>query len=248
MPLVRKRPILNVAGLATLAAAALAASGCSVTNSASNADVVLGKQLFVQKCGSCHTLARAGTKGTIGPNLDAAFRQSLVDGLKRSGVRSVVRDQILYPGRNTDAVSEVMPAKLVSGQRADDVATYVASVVAKPGQDTGLLATAVKAAGSGKPAVEQNGVLSIAADPSGQLSYVTKTATASAGKVTIEMPNKSGVQHDLTIQGNGVKFATPIITNGVAKATGTLKPGKYVFYCSVPGHRQAGMQGTLTVK
>jgi plastocyanin len=77
---------------------------------------------------------------------------------------------------------------------------------------------------------------------------VTKTATATAGKVTIEMPNKSGVQHDLTIEGDGVKFATPIISTGVAKASGTLKPGKYVFYCSVPGHRQAGMQGTLTVK
>jgi mono/diheme cytochrome c family protein len=248
MPLVRRRTILHIAALGPLAAAVLAASGCSATDSASNADVVLGKQLFVKKCGACHTLAHAGTKGTVGPNLDAAFRQPLQNGLKRSGVRSVVRDQIAFPGRSLSAASEVMPAKLVTGQKADDVATYVASVVARPGQDTGLLATAVQAAGAGKPAVEQNGVLSIAADPNGQLSYVTKTATATAGKVTIEMPNRSGTQHNLAIQGNGIKIATPVISSGVAKATGTLKPGKYVFFCEVPGHRQAGMQGTLTVK
>jgi mono/diheme cytochrome c family protein len=248
MPLVRKRTILHVAGLGALAAAAIAASGCNATNNATDADVVLGKQLFVQKCGSCHTLSHAGTKGTIGPNLDAAFAQSLKNGLKRSGIRGVVRDQIAHPGRPASAANEVMPPGLVKGQKADDVATYVASVVAKPGQDTGLLGSAVQAAGGGKPAVEQNGVLSIAADPGGQLAYVTKTATATAGKITIQMPNKSGIQHDLTIEGNGTKFATPIISNGVAKATGTLKPGKYVFYCSVPGHRQAGMQGTLTVK
>jgi mono/diheme cytochrome c family protein len=248
MPLVRKRTFLHAAGLSVLAAATIAASGCTATGGTKDANVVLGKQLFVQKCGSCHTLARAGTKGTVGPNLDAAFAQSLRDGLKRSGIRGLVRDQIEYPGRSMSAAAEVMPAKLVTGQKAFDIATYVSQVVAKPGQDTGLLATAVQAAGGGKPAVEQSGVLSIAADPNGQLSYVTKTATATAGKVTIEMPNKSGVQHDLTIEGNGVKFATPIVTSGVAKASGTLKPGKYVFYCSVPGHRQAGMQGTLTVK
>lgn len=248
MPLVRKRTILRVAALGALAAAVTGASGCTATDNTQNADVVQGKQLFVQKCGSCHTLAHAGTKGTIGPNLDAAFMQSLKNGLRRSGIRGVVRDQIAHPGAPQSAASEVMPAGLVKGAKADDVATYVASVVAKPGQDSGLLASAVQQAGAGKPAVEQNGVLSIAADPSGQLSYVTKTATAKAGPVTIEMPNKSGVQHDLTIEGNGVKFATPIISSGVAKGTGTLKPGKYVFYCSVPGHRQAGMQGTLTVK
>lgn len=248
MPLVRKRTILNAAGLAALAAGVLGVTGCSATNNAENADVVQGKQLFVQKCGSCHTLAHAGTKGTVGPNLDAAFMQSLKNGLKRSGIRGVVRDQIAHPGAPQSAASEVMPAGLVKGEKADDVATYVASVVAKPGQDTGLLGSAVQQAGGGPPAVEKGGVLSIAADPGGQLSYVTKTATATAGPVTIEMPNKSGTQHDLTIEGNGVKFATPVISNGVAKGTGTLKPGKYVFYCSVPGHRQAGMQGTLTVK
>src|SRR4051812_463303 len=75
-----------------------AAAGCGnqeVTRGSDN--LVAGKQLFVQKCGSCHTLARASTQGTVGPNLDAAFRRSLEDGLGRSIIRGMVYEQILHP-------------------------------------------------------------------------------------------------------------------------------------------------------
>ena len=208
-------------------------------------DVVAGKQLFVQKCGACHTLNRANTKGTQGPDLDDAFQQSLKEGFGETAVRGVVYKQILYPNRLTNAQGVKMPAKLVSGQDAHDVAAYVASVAAKPGRDAGRLATAVRAAGGGT-AVEKAGVISIPADPNGQLAYVDAKATGTAGAVTIEMPNRSGTGHDIVIDGLGKGARSS--RSGTSSFKATLRPGKYTYYCSVPGHRAAGMQGTLTVR
>jgi mono/diheme cytochrome c family protein len=209
------------------------------------ADVVAGKQLFVSKCGSCHTLSRAGTKGTTGPNLDQAFQQSLKEGFGNTAVRGVVYKQILFPNRLPNSSGIKMPAKLVSGQDAHDVAAYVASVSARAGKDSGRLATAVKAAGGGV-ATEKGGVLSIPADPGGQLAYAAAKATGTPGPVDIEMPNKSGTQHDIVIDGLG---KGEIVANGTSSFKASLEAGKtYTYYCSVPGHRQAGMQGTLTVK
>lgn len=236
--------------LASLAALALGAAGCSVKGG-DDANLIVGKQQFVAKCGSCHTLARAETKGVIGPDLDEAFRASLNEGANRDTVRGVVEKQIEIP--NPEGA---MPKNLVSGSTAKDVSAYVAQVVAKSGKDSGLLATAVQAPGAGKPAVEKAGKLSIPASPSGQLAYAANKATAQPGSVTIEMPNMSGVDHNLALETGeggatpkGSKVgATPIIAKGAAKVTVTLKPGAYTFFCEVPGHRQAGMYGTLTVK
>jgi VCBS repeat-containing protein len=228
---------------ATAGAAALVAlGGCNVKEK--DANLVAGKQLFVSKCGSCHVLSRAGTKGTVGPNLDAAFRQSLADGYKRDTIRGLVRHQILYPRLNSQ-----MPAKLVTGGKEDDIAAYVAKVAALGGKDTGLLATAVKAAGAGKPAIEKNGTIEIDADPTGQLSYVTKQAEGTPGSVTIESLNKSGTDHNIAIEGDGANAKGSVVNNGgTSKVTVKLKPGTYTFYCSVDGHRAAGMIGKLVVK
>ncbi|TMK40935.1 MAG: hypothetical protein E6G56_05980 [Actinobacteria bacterium] len=113
-----------------------------------------------------------------------------------------------------------------------------------------LLATAVQAPGAGTPAVEAGGSLEIDADPSGQLAYLTNKATAKPGSVTIKMANKSGIQHNIALEGNGApaSAASPIIASGVAQFHATLKPGSYTFYCQVDSHRQAGMVGTLVVK
>jgi uncharacterized cupredoxin-like copper-binding protein len=238
---VLSRPGLRLA-LAALAVTggALALSACS-TQPGGNANVIAGKQLFVAKCGSCHTLARAQTKGTVGPNLDEAFQQDIKDGMKRSGIRGAVHGWILHPNAQGQ-----MPAKLVTGEKAYDVATYVAQSVAAGGKDTGLLATAVKAAGGGKPAVEQNGALQIDADPGGQLAFTTNKATGKPGKITVKMTNKSGTPHDIVIDGKG---KGQIVTNGgTSQFSADFAAGTYTFYCSVPGHRQAGMQGKLTVK
>jgi plastocyanin len=98
------------------------------------------------------------------------------------------------------------------------------------------------------PAAKTTTTLKLAANPEGQLSYNTKQLTAKAGPVTITMANMSPVEHNVTIaQGSTVLGATPTFQGGSRSITLKLKPGTYTFYCSVPGHRQAGMEGTLTV-
>jgi plastocyanin len=85
--------------------------------------------------------------------------------------------------------------------------------------------------------------------PGAQLAYNTKLLTSKAGAVTITMTNMSPIEHNVTIaEGTKVLGATPTFTGGTKAVTLNLKPGKYTFYCSVPGHRQAGMEGTLVVK
>jgi uncharacterized cupredoxin-like copper-binding protein len=98
------------------------------------------------------------------------------------------------------------------------------------------------------PAASAATTLKLAANPAGQLAYDTKQLSAKAGKVTIEMTNMSPVEHDVAVaQGTTVAGQTPVFTGGSKALTLTLKPGTYTFYCTVPGHRQAGMEGTLTV-
>lgn len=227
-----------------------AANGCSSVKHA-NADLIEGKQAFVAKCGACHTLARANTKGTVGPDLDEAFRYDVAEGLRRSAIRTAVEGQVENPNRYG-----VMPSGLASGKTLANIAAYVSESVARPGQDTGLLASAVKAPGAGKPAIEKAGKLEIPADPTGQLAYATNKASATAGAVAISMPNMSGVSHNIAIEagaheatGSGpVIAASSFISKGVAAIKVTLKPGSYTFFCQAPGHRAAGMFGQITVK
>jgi plastocyanin len=232
--------------LLTASVALLAGSGCGSVKHNENANLIVGKQQFVAKCGACHTLARANTKGTVGPNLDEAFRHSVAEGLGRSTIPSVVQYQVEYPNPEN-----VMPKGLASGSVLRDIAAYVAYAAARPGSDTGLLASAVAPAGSGKPAVEKAGKLELEANPTGQLAYTTNKAVAIAGPVTISMKNMSGVTHNLAIQtgtSGPVLGATPLEPKGTASFTVNLKPGTYTFFCQAPGHRAAGMVGTLTVK
>lgn len=233
------------------ASASMLALGLSACGSGGDepADLVAGKQQFVQKCGACHVLNRAGTKGVTGPNLDDAFRQALADGMNRATVRGAVYEQIRHPAKLPANDPAYMPPKLVEGRNAKNVAAYVAAVTGKSGQDTGALATAVQAAGSGKPAVAKNGVLEIAADPNGQLAYVTDKATAPAGPLRIDSPNESQVDHNIALELEGDDEIGEVVKDGgVSTIEVDVKPGTYAFYCSVPGHREGGMEGELTVK
>lgn len=229
----------------------LAASGCGEVKRDNNPNLIAGKQAFVAKCGACHTLARANTKGTVGPNLDAAFQASIAEGLRRSAVRTAVQGQVENPNR-----FGAMPSGLAEGATLKNIAAYVAEAVDRPGNDSGLLASAVQAPGAGKPAVEKAGKLEIAADPSGQLAYVSNKASATPGAVTISMPNASGVSHNIALEagsggatpGGATIAASAFTTKGTVSINVKLKPGAYTFFCQAPGHRAAGMYGTLTVK
>lgn len=92
--------------------------------------------------------------------------------------------------------------------------------------------------------------ISIEANPEGNLEFVQKSATAKAGNDTLEFTNESPVPHDVKIENSSGEEVggTEITSEGTESASVELKPGKYTFYCSVPGHREAGMEGTLTVK
>ena len=114
--------------LALVAGLGLAACGDTVGYSDGSGDRIRGKELFVQGCGSCHMLADAGTQGQIGPNLDYAFVQSRIDGLGEDTILQVVRGQIAYPVVDPATDAPGMPADIFTGQDAEDVAAYVASV------------------------------------------------------------------------------------------------------------------------
>jgi uncharacterized cupredoxin-like copper-binding protein len=232
--------------------ALLSLTGCQLKDDGDN--LVNGKTLFVEKCSSCHTLARAEAKGVVGPNLDEAWQRSERDGLGRSTFKGIVHRQILHPNRNpsvdpaTGKEMAPMPPNVVTGEDAEDVAAYVASAAAASGKDTGRLATA-GAAQQEELARAKGGTLDIPADPSGRTQYTFKNAEAPAGALTINSKNDSTVDHDIALEGSGVNEKGDTVKDGGTSTIEVdLQPGEYTFYCSVDGHRQAGMEGTLTVK
>ena len=141
----------GLVGACAVLIAALAATGCGSGGLTPPGDDIRGKELFVGEgqCGSCHTLADAGTKGVIGPNLDDAFRQSRIDGLGEATIRSVVRGQIDYPIEAPNTGSPGMPADLLEGEDADAVASYVAAVAGLPARGGGAEAGGGTTTGGG---------------------------------------------------------------------------------------------------
>jgi cbb3-type cytochrome c oxidase subunit III len=112
--------------------AALIVAGCGTGGLAGRGDKDAGKKLFQQRCGSCHTLAAAGSQGTIGPNLDDAFAQARKEGYKDSAIEDIVAGQIRAPGQyptgsGQERLQANMPANLVRGHELDDVAAFVAA-------------------------------------------------------------------------------------------------------------------------
>lgn len=94
------------------------------------------------------------------------------------------------------------------------------------------------------------GVVDFEADPAGGLAYTSDSASATAGKVTVDFTNPQPLTHDVAIEDSSGKTIaqTDLIAEGSDSAVADLKPGEYTFYCSVPGHREAGMEGTLSVE
>jgi plastocyanin len=227
----------------------VALTGCEIKDNGDN--LVNGKTLFVEQCSRCHTLARANAKGVVGPNLDQALQRAESEGFGRSTFEGVVHRQILHPNPypqvdpETGKALPLMPANLVTGEDAQDVAAYVAAAAAAPGQDQGRLADIGRQAeGTAKA---EGGKLSI---PVGSgLSYKYADAEAPGGRLEVDSVNDQSTDHNIAIEGNGVDEVGPVVNNGgTSKVTVNLKPGEYSFYCSVDAHRQGGMEGKLTVK
>jgi plastocyanin len=118
---------------------------------------------------------------------------------------------------------------------------------------TAAEAPTTSSASTSTPAPASEGAgssVKLEANPEGQLEYDTKSLSATAGKVSVDFTNSSSLPHNVTIESSGGEQvgATPTFTGGSKSVSVNLKPGTYKFFCSVPGHRQAGMEGTLTVK
>jgi plastocyanin len=177
-------------------------------------------------------------------------------------------DGTLY-GLNANTGAEVFKSKLSAGTNAPvgvygDTIVTAGSFPSGPGQKAMIIAYRLGAKGklptstsrptpatppATKPATGSGSTVSL--QPKGdQLLFDTNTLTAKAGKVTVDFTNGSAIAHNVTLidSANKTLGETPTFDGGTKSFSATLKAGTYTYYCSVPGHRQAGMQGTLTVK
>ena len=149
--------------------------------------------------------------------------------------------------KRTLAIATASIALALAGCGGDDGES--ASAPATTPTDTGATTattetTPAPAAGGGKATK-----LEVSADPSGALKFDKTSLSAKAGEVTIVMDNPAPVPHAVAIEGNVVDGDGEVVDKGgQSMATADLKPGTYEFYCPVPGHKEAGMKGELTVK
>jgi plastocyanin len=149
----------------------------------------------------------------------------------------------------SDSSSEAETAASGVAQEAEEGAEEAgekAEEVGEEAEEKGEEAKKEAEGGSGGSATS----LDIEADPSGNLAFTSDNATATAGDVTVNFTNSSPVPHDVHIESQSGEDlgGTEVIQEGSDSGEVELKPGTYTFFCSVPGHRQAGMEGTLTVK
>ncbi len=128
---------------------------------------------------------------------------------------------------------------------ASSASTTAPTTPASTASSTTTTTATTPASSSAAPA----GALTLEANREGQLSFDKTSLSARAGKVSIAFTNMSPLAHNLTVESSAGKIvgATPTFQDAMKMLTLTLKAGTYKFFCSVPGHRQAGMEGTLTV-
>ncbi len=226
--------------------------------------------VFNQRCGGCHTLSYAGTHGSAanprtaepinGPNFNVRCERPAI--------------RVLYAIANGGFEGAYMPQNVVVGQQAREVALFVSRFAGRqapiepgPGvtpcqlQPIGTLPPASGGGGSSGQSTSQSSTPAPTASV-GNTLQLSASATAlkfdqasltapKAGRVTIVFTNPSPIPHNVTVQQgtNGkVLGHTPTFASGKHPLILHLPAGKYTYYCSVPGHRQAGMVGTLTVK
>ncbi len=193
------------------------------------------------------------------PDFPGSLRgQRTVSAITGVLVLGAVSTAVLTSGTPTKSATTTTPiyaepsAPFPSVAQASPASATAASTPAATSTTTSTPAatstTTSKTTAAAPPSAGVTSKLSLAADPSGLLKYNTTQLQAKAGTVTINMANMSPVEHNVTVaSGTTVLGATPTFSGGTRSLTLKLKPGRYTFYCSVPGHRQAGMEGTITV-
>ncbi len=173
-----------------------------------------------------------------------------------SGQRAVVGVSavLVLAAVSTAVLTSSPPAKsAVAPTKTQELAPVPVVSAPTPASTSSAPSEAVATTGTPAPAsspasAKAGTSLKLAANASGLLAYSTKQLSAKAGTVTITMTNMSPLEHNVTVaEGTKVLGATPTFKGASMTLTLKLKPGKYTFYCSVPGHRQAGMEGTLSV-
>jgi len=158
---------------------------------------------------------------------------------------------ITYAVRYSEDEQADRRAELAS-EEAKEGATPVPGGGEVPAPDAPALGAAPAGEGGETKAEEKvkglGGTLQLAADPT-LIAYDKKALSSKPGQVTIDFENPSQVSHDVAIAKGSEELAkSDLIAGGSTSVSAGLAPGKYVFFCTVPGHREAGMQGTLTVK
>jgi plastocyanin len=143
------------------------------------------------------------------------------------------------------AIAAIVPAVAGCGgssSSATNTQSSPATSTAAATQTTTSSSTANAGGGSTAAAA----VLNVQASAS-ELAYVPNTLSAPAGRIMIRMTNPSQLQHSIALAVSGVQPGPVVGNGGMSEVVATLTPGTYTYYCTVPGHRQAGMTGTLTV-
>ena len=248
--------IARVLAIGVIAALAVSACSSQSIKLAKDSPYRQGAQLFLTHCSGCHTLSLVGADGSASSVQGRLRTQAPNFNFRKEGYACV-----LYAIENGGFSGQIMPQDIVVGPQAKAVARFLAKFAGQEAQKTPTVGGSASCGSGGNPVTPApapappapkvtNGPLALAANPTGLLSYDAKTLEASSSKVTIDFTNRSPVPHNVTIANAAgkVEGATKTFTGGSATLSLNLPPGTYTFYCSVPGHEQAGMKGTLTVR
>ena len=229
-----------------------ACAGCSLSSSGAN--VVNGKEQFVAKCGACHTLARANTTGVVGPNLDEAFQRARQDGFGEHTFEGLVHRQILHPAvlpqhdPETGKELPLMPAE--ARHRRGRPRRRRLRRPPRPRSTARTPARSPRSAvGKAKGTRREERRARHPGRPVGAPRLQVRQRHGQRRPGDDQVAEQGPIDHDISIEGNGVDEKGQVVKDGgTSQVQVDLKPGDYTFYCSVPGHREGGMEGKLTVK
>ena len=221
--------------------ALLVTAGAAGCGRSGDDDRIAGKTAFIQKCGSCHTLARANTKGVQGPNLDEAFGPARAAGLGRDHRRGRGLDQIKNVRRNS-----TMPKNLVTGQDAKRRGR-LRGRGRRPARQGRGPAGHRRTQGLQQADPGQGWCADDACRPQRRpfLRLHARRGRPARSRSRARTPPRS--DHDIALKdasGKELGGGKVVSGGGVSEFSADVKPGKYEYLCTVPGHEAGGMKGT----